>query len=61
MPPKPVKRRQLYFDQKDGRSKRKTERKFEIWASYVIYLLKTKSTIKCRKKQKIPNRSDRLA
>ena len=58
MSPKPVKRLQRYFDQKHGRSKRKAGRKFEIWASYVNNLLKTKSTIKCRKKQKIPNRSD---
>ena len=61
MPPKQVKHLQHYFDHKNGRSKRKAGRKFDIWASYVIYLLKTKSTIKCRKKQKNPNRSDRQA
>ena len=61
MPPKNVKRLRRYFDHKDGVSTRKAASKFRISPSYVKLLLKTKehgSIIKCRKKQRIPDRNE---
>ena len=56
MPKAKIKRLQQYFDHKQGRSQRKAARKFEISPSYVNKLLKV-SSIKCRKKKTIPDRT----
>lgn len=60
MPKTKVKRLHRYFDHHHGRSTRKAARKFNISKSYVHKLLK-KSSIKCRKKKNIPDRTEAQA
>ena len=62
MPTKKVKRLRTFFNHKTGRSQRKAASKFGICAAYVNILLKSEQygdLIKCRKKQVIPDRSER--
>ena len=61
MPLKKVKRLKAYFDHKTGVFERKAARKFGISVGYVNKLLKTDQLgciVKCRKKIKIPDRSE---
>lgn len=61
MPKAKVKQLKAMFDHKDGRSQPMIAKKFNISQQYVSKLLKTKTTIVCRKKIKIPNRTDQHA
>lgn len=50
-----------HFDHHAGRSTRKAARKYGISQTYIRKLLRTKTAIKCRKKQKIPARTEAQA
>ena len=46
------------FDHRDGVSTRQAARKFKCSQPYIVKTLSTKTSIKIRKKQKIPSRND---
>jgi len=58
MPPSRVRLLASHFDNRSGRSTRKAARKYNISETYVRKVLSTKTSIKCRKKQKIPDRTE---
>lgn len=53
-----IKRLKTMFDHRDGVSTRQAARKFKCSQPYIVKTLSTKTSIKIRKKQKIPSRND---
>ena len=57
MPKKKVKQLECVFDNQDKISYRQAGRKFNVVHSYIHKIIKTKTTIKKRKKEQIPDRT----
>lgn len=53
-----IKRLKTMFDHRDGVSQRQAARKFKCSQPMINYTLKTKTNIVCRKKKKIPKRTE---
>ena len=58
MPSKKVSQLKKIFDHKNGISQRQAAAKFQVTQAYICQLLKNKSDIVCRKRIKIPARSE---
>ena len=58
MTKKNVAKLKTMFDHQDGVSQRQAARKFKCHVSLVNKTLKTKTEIRCKKKKKIPERTD---